>query len=46
MEAYRKPQKASRKPTGRYKKFQGRNAGNIFVGILDETIMKHLHLYM
>jgi hypothetical protein len=24
-EAYRKPQKASRKPPGRYKKFQGRN---------------------
>ena len=24
-EAYRKSQKASRKPTGRYKKFQGRN---------------------
>ena len=24
-EAYRKPQKASRKPPGRFKKFQGRN---------------------
>jgi hypothetical protein len=24
-EDYRKPQKASRKPSGRYKKFQGRN---------------------
>ena len=35
-EAYRKPQKASRKPPGRYKKFQGRNN---FVGILEETII-------
>ena len=38
-EAYMKPQKASRKPPGRHKKFQGRNPGNNFVGILDETII-------
>ena len=31
-EAYRKPQ-------GSYKKFQGRNTGNNFVGILEETII-------
>ena len=31
----RKPQKASRKPTGIYKKIQGRNPYNIFVAILE-----------
>ena len=32
-EAYRKHQKASRKPQGSYKNFQGRNPYNIFVAI-------------
>jgi hypothetical protein len=32
-------QKASRKPPEYYKKIQGRNLGNDFVGILDETII-------
>ena len=31
----RKPQKASRKPTGIYKKIQGRNPYNIFVAFLE-----------
>ena len=30
---------AYRKPPGRNKKFQGRNPGNNFVGILEETII-------
>ena len=34
-EAYKKPQKAFRKPPGSYKKFQGRNPYNIFVAILE-----------
>jgi hypothetical protein len=38
-DSYRKPQKAYRKSPGRYKKFQGRNPGNNFVGILEETII-------
>jgi hypothetical protein len=37
-EAYRKPQKASRKPQGSFKNFQGRNPYNIFVGFLVETM--------
>ena len=37
-EAYRNPPKASRKPQGSYKKFQGRNPYNIFVAILVETM--------
>jgi hypothetical protein len=37
-EAYRKSQKASRKPQGSYTKFQGRNPNNIFVAILVETM--------
>ena len=36
-EAYRKPKKASRKPPGSYKKFQGRNPEIITVGILGEN---------
>ena len=35
-EAYRKPQKASRKPPGRYKKFQGRNSEIISLVILSK----------
>ena len=35
--------KASRKLPGRYKKFQGRNPGNNFVGILEETIISSEH---
>ena len=42
-EAYRKPQKASRKPPGRYKKFQGRNPDNIFVAILVQTMTPKRH---
>ena len=39
-EAYRKPEKASRKPPERNKKIQGRNPGNNFVGsILEENII-------
>jgi hypothetical protein len=34
--AYRKPQKASRKPPGRYKKFQGRNADIISLVFLSK----------
>ena len=34
-EAYRKPQKDSRKPQGSYKNFQGRNPYNIFDAILE-----------
>jgi hypothetical protein len=34
---------AYRKPLGRYKKFQGRNPGNDFVGILEETIISLGH---
>jgi hypothetical protein len=34
-EDYRKPQKASRKPQGSYKKFQGRKPYNSFVAILE-----------
>ena len=37
-EAYRKPQKASRKPQVSFKNFQGRNPYNIFVAILVETM--------
>jgi hypothetical protein len=33
--AYRKPQRASRKPQGSYKNFLGRNPNNIFVAILE-----------
>ena len=42
-EAYRKPQKASRKPQGSYKNFQGRNPYNIFVAILVETMTPKRH---
>ena len=42
-EAYWKPLKASRKPPGRYKKFQGRNPGNNFVGILEEVFRPKGH---
>ena len=42
-EAYRKPQKASRKPPGSYKKFQGRNPYNIFVAILVATMTSKRH---
>ena len=35
MEAYKKPPKASRKPQGSYKNFQGRNPYNIFFAILE-----------
>ena len=34
-EAYRTPQKDSRKPKGSYKNFQGRNPYDIFVAILE-----------
>jgi hypothetical protein len=34
--AYRKPQKASRKPPGRYKKFSGQKSRNNFVGFLSK----------
>jgi hypothetical protein len=37
-EAYGKPQKASRKPPGSYKKDQGRNPCNIFVAILEKPM--------
>ena len=33
-----KPQKASRKPQGSYKNFQGRNPYNIFIGFLVEMM--------
>ena len=39
----RKPQKASRKPPGGYKKFQGRNPYNILVAILVETMTPKRH---
>ena len=42
-EAYRKPQKASRKPQGSYKKFRGRNLDNIFVAIFVQTITPQKH---
>ena len=42
-EAYRKPQKASRKPQGSYKNFQGRNPYNIFVAFLVETMTPKRH---
>ena len=38
-EAYRKLQKASRKPQGSFKNFQGRNPYNIFVSFLVETVI-------
>ena len=38
-EAYRKPQKASRKPQWSYKNFQGRNPYNIFVAILENKFI-------
>jgi hypothetical protein len=37
------PPKASRKPTGSYKKFQGRNPYNIFVDILVQTMTPKRH---
>jgi hypothetical protein len=42
-EAYRKPQKNSRKSQGSYKNFQGRNAYNILVAILVETMTPERH---
>jgi len=42
-EAYRKPQKASRKPQGSYKTFQGRNPNNIFVAFLVEMMTPKIH---
>ena len=49
-EAYRNPQKASRKPPGRYKKFQGRNSEIISLIILSKRwnqkdILKLTDLY-
>ena len=45
-EAYEKSQKAFRKPQGSYKKFQGRNPYNIFVGFLVEmmTLKRHFEI--
>ena len=37
-EAYKKPQKASRKPQGSFKNFQGRNLYKTFVGFLVQTM--------
>ena len=37
--ANKKPQKASRKPPGSYKKFQGRNPHNIFIAILENRCL-------
>ena len=42
-EAYRKPQKASRKLQGCFKNFQGRNPYNIFVGFLVKTMTPKRH---
>jgi hypothetical protein len=42
-EAFRKPQKASRKPQGSFKNFQGRNLYNILVGFLVETMAPKKH---
>ena len=42
-EVYRKPQKASWKLQGSFKKFQGRNLYNIFVAILVETMTPKRH---
>ena len=42
-EAYRKPKKASRKPQGSYKNFQGKNPYNIFVAFLVETMTPKRH---
>ena len=42
-EAYKKPQKASRKPQESYKNFQGRNPYNIFVAILVEMMTPKSH---
>ena len=42
-EAYRKPQKASRKPQGSYKYFQVRNPYNNFVAILVQTMTPKRH---
>jgi hypothetical protein len=42
-EAYRKPQKASWKPQGTYKNFQGRNPCNTFIAFLVETLTPKRH---
>ena len=42
-EAYRKSQKASRKPQGSYKSSQGRNPCNIFVAILVQMMTPKRH---
>ena len=42
-EAYRKPQKASRRSQGSYKKFQGRNLDSIFVVILVQMMTPKRH---
>ena len=42
-EAYRKPQKASRKPHLSFRKFHGRNPYNILVAILIETMTPKGH---
>ena len=39
----RKPKTVFRKPTGSYKKFQGRNPYKIFVAILVETVAPKRH---
>ena len=41
--AYRKLQKASRKPQGRYTKFQGRNLYNIFIDFLVQMMTPKRH---
>ena len=43
MEAYMNPQKASRKPQGSFKNFQGRNPYNSFVGFLVQTMTPKRH---
>ena len=43
-EAYRKPKKASRRPQGSYKNFQGRSPYNIFVGFLVQTMTPKRHI--
>jgi hypothetical protein len=43
MEAYREPQKVSRKPQGSYKIFQCRNPYNIFVAFLVEMMTQKRH---
>ena len=44
-EAYRKSPKASRKPQGSYKNFQGRNLYNIFVAILENRFVLKTNVF-